>query len=87
MAILSHTLLPLCLLFLNVKGYDAEGKRIEKHLDQSAMGLLLENAEAGEDGWRFVKDIRNDRVVRLSDKDLEVCFLPIHLHFSHPSFL
>ncbi|KAL8439511.1 hypothetical protein Efla_001442 [Eimeria flavescens] len=49
-------------------GYDIEGNKVEKTIDQSALGSLLQSEAA--DSWRYVKDIRNDRLVRLSDADL-----------------
>eukprot|EP00916_Digyalum_oweni_P001818 GHVL01003494.1.p1 GENE.GHVL01003494.1~~GHVL01003494.1.p1 ORF type:complete len:709 (+),score=93.93 GHVL01003494.1:34-2160(+) len=52
-------------------GYDIDGKRISRSIKQSAIDDLLRNAD-DEDAWRTITDLKNQRVVRLSDMDLEV---------------
>ncbi|XP_026191068.1 ribosome biogenesis protein BOP1 [Cyclospora cayetanensis] len=61
-----------------ISGYDAEGNRVEKTLQSGggALGELLANAEIGSERWRHVRDLRNDRIVTLSEQDLEAQFLP-----------
>lgn len=43
-----------------------------KRLDESAMGHLLQQEETEGDSWKIIRDVRNSRLVKLSDNDILV---------------
>ncbi|ETW27437.1 hypothetical protein PFFCH_05209 [Plasmodium falciparum FCH/4] len=54
----------------DIIGYDIEGKKIYKS-DENLIDDFL-NSQRDENHWRKIKDVKNNRVVQLTDADLQI---------------
>lgn len=52
-------------------GYTAEGNKVIRELDSTEIGKLLFHSD-NPDAWRTIVDVKNNRMVRLTDDDLKV---------------
>ncbi|KAK1444873.1 WD repeat BOP1/Erb1 [Babesia gibsoni] len=52
-------------------GYTAEGKKLVQELDSTEIGKLLFHS-SNPDAWRTIVDVKNNRMIRLTDDDLKI---------------
>lgn len=52
-------------------GYTAEGNKVIRELDSTEIGKLLFHSD-NPDAWRTIVDVKNNRMVRLTDDDLKI---------------
>ncbi|EKX73422.1 conserved hypothetical protein [Theileria equi strain WA] len=52
-------------------GYTVEGKKLIRELDSTEIGKMIFNSE-NPDAWRTVVDPRNNKMIRLTDEDLQI---------------